>query len=93
MCVQSVSAEEQDDSALEGSVGGDVESTSQIFSCLVEVEYHVPQARSVNVRPHLVIQRTFFVTEVNASLEQIPDREQTGDIEVVGMLKRVNVLR
>lgn len=40
---------------------------------------------------HLVIQRSNLVTEVYARLEQIPNGEQISDIEVIGMMKRVDV--
>lgn len=91
MSVQGIPAEKYDDSALKCDVSGHVESPSQVLGGLVEVEDGVTQTGAVEVRLHPIIQRTFFVTKMDSRFKQIPNGEQIGDIEVIGMLKRVYV--
>lgn len=89
--VQGVPAEEDDDSALKCGVGGNIESSSQVLGCLVEVEDGVTQTGAVKIRFHSIIQRTVFVAEVDSCLEQIANSEEISDVEVVRMLEGVYV--
>lgn len=89
--VQGIAAEEDDDSALKCGVGGNIESPSQVLGSLIKVEDGVTQTRAVKIRFHSIIQRTFFVTEVDSRLKQIANGEEISDIEVVRMLERVYV--
>lgn len=86
MGVQGMTTKEQNDASLKSNVSCEVEGSSKMLCCLIQVKDKVAQSRSEHVWAHLVIQRSFLVTKMNSSLEQVTNGEHIGNIEVIWML-------
>ena len=86
-------ADEHDDAAAVGDVGGEVKSVPQQMGRPLQVKHTVPKPRAQQELGHVGVQRSLAVAEVDPGVEQVGHGEQAAHGEVVRVAQRVRLGR
>lgn len=68
---------------------GEVQSLSQQFGGLIQIDDQVTQSRTEHERLHVFVQQCLFVAVVHSRIVQIFDSEQIVHLKEIGMLEGI----